>query len=201
MTKLRDWAVAAFLGMVSPAFAGNVPYLPSSPPPDPSNILPNLNQVIGNVNSGTGGLLYSVQNVATGTGTSEQTLGAYTMPAATLANGQAIRVRCFGTTGATANNKTHTIYFGSESYATSTEAANAQSWIQEALVTRTVVSSALTWEVSFLSISGTASATLKSSVTTGTDADTGIVIKCTGTDGTSAANDIVLGSMTVEAVR
>ena len=185
---------------VAPAPAANLPLI--SGPQDPSQIIAALNALVQSINSGVGGLLNAqTAAVATATGTAEQVLQTYTMPPSMLsAAGQSVRVKCWGATGATANNKTRKLYFGASSITTATEAANAQTWVLELFVMRT---GAATQAVLGTGIAGTGSITVLPVVNTaGTDDLTaGVVIKCTGTDGTSAAADITAAGMTVELIK
>lgn len=183
------------------AFAANIPLLSGPNYSDPSQVLATSNAVIQAVNNGVGGLINAqTAAVATGTGTSEQILQTYTMPANQLSSaGQAVRVRCWGTTGATANNKTRKLYFGASVITTATEAANAQNWVLELVVMRT---GAATQSVSGTGLAGTGGVTPISYINQGTDDLTaGVVIKCTGTDAVSAAGDITANGMIVEQIK
>lgn len=194
-------AAAAIVLTASLAVAANLPLLSGPNYSDPSQVLSTVNTVIQNINSGVGGLLNAqTAAVATGVGTAEQTLQTYTMPANQLAAaGQAVRIRCWGTTGATANNKTRKLYFGASGITTAVEAANAQNWVLELVVMRTA---AATQSVSGTGLAGIAGVTPISYVNQGTDDQTAaIVIKCTGTDGTSQAADITANGMIVEQIK
>lgn len=202
MKRLGVIAAAAVLALsFAGARAANISLLSGPNYSDPSQILGTANAVIQAVNTGVGGLINAqTAAVATGTGTAEQVLQTYTMPANQLASaGQAVRVRCWGTTGATANNKTRKLYFGASVISTATEAANAQNWVLELVAMRTA---AATQSVSGTGLAGTAGVTPLSYVNQGTDDLTaGVVIKCTGTDGTSAASDITANGMLVEQIK
>lgn len=170
-------------------------------PQDVATINNTLNTIINQLNAGVGNI--SAQSVAAATiaNTSETTLQQYTLPANSLAvAGQGVLVTCWGTTGATANNKTRKLYFGTTStITTAAEAANAQSWYLALKVMRT---GAATQTTLGTGMAGTASVTPLNSVVAGTDALTAdVLIKCTGTNGTSAANDIVANGMTVEVLK
>lgn len=192
-------ALAAIIATVGIAWGANISL--QTGPIEANQMLARINQLIQSVNNGVGGLLNAqTAAVATGTGTSEQVLQTYTMPANQLASaGQAVRVRCWGTTGATANNKTRKLYFGASVITTATEAANAQNWVLELVVMRT---GAATQSVSGTGLAGTGGVTPISYVNQGTDDLTAaVVIKCTGTDGTSAAGDITANGMIVEQIK
>lgn len=198
----RFLAAAAVLAMsASFAHPANLPLLQGPNYSDPSQVLGTVNTVIQNINSGVGGLLNAqTAAVATGAGTTEQTLQQYTMPANQLsAAGQSVRIRCWGSTAANANNKTRRLYFGASVIATATEAANAQRWVLEMVVMRT---GSATQSVSATGLAGTASVTPLSYVNQGTDDLTaGVLIKCTGTDGTDSAGDITANGMIVEQIK
>lgn len=192
-------ALACALGLLTgmPVMAANLAL--QSGPVEPSQLQANINHLTQAINAGVSGVLYTALTpFSTAVGTSEQTAFTYTLPPGTIAIGQSARVTCFGTTGATANNKTRTLYFGANSLATAAEAANAQPWKLEYIVTRTATAG---WTMVFDGLAGTGGVTPLSKVVTGSDADTGIVIKCTATDATSAAGDVVVQSMLVESIR
>lgn len=134
-------------------------------------------------------------STGTSTGTSEQDLMTYAMPAHTLnQNAKGLRIRAYGVTGATANNKTMKLYFGSVSIATPAAATNAKGWALEMEVYRTGVSAQVVVATGIVDVTP-----VTPSVTTATATETSaITIKVTGTDGTSAANDIVAKALIVE---
>jgi hypothetical protein len=193
--------IAVFCLTAATAFAANIPLLSGSQYSEPSQILGTVNTVIQSVNSGTAGMLASFPySVATATGTTEQTLYTYTLPAGYLKTGQALRVKCWGTTGATANNKTRKLYVGTTNVlATATEAANAQPWMIEGTV---LITGAAT-QGSFLDgLAGTGGITPISAAISGTDNfAAAVTIKCTATDATSAAADVTGYGMTIEIVQ
>ena len=85
------------------------------------------------------------------------------------------------------------------SRAHATEAANAQNWVLELVIMRT---GAATQSVSGTGLAGTAGVTPLSYVNQGTDnLAASVVIKCTGTDGTSSASDITANGMLVEQIK
>ncbi len=186
--------LSASFGM---AIAANIPLI--SGPQDSSQLIASLNQVIQAVNSGVVGKLFGDGSAtATGTGTSEQILKTYTLPANTVANvGDSIRVTCSGTTGATANNKTMKLYFGASSITTPTAATNNKGWQLSYIVTR---SAAATQSFAATGIVDTTAVT--PTVVAGTDDfTTALTLKCTGTAGTSAASDIVVNQFLVELIK
>lgn len=192
--------VALMANAPTKAPAANLPLI--SGPYDSGNALGVLNSLVQSINSGVGGLVNAqTAAVATGTGTAEQVLQTYTLPANTLtAAGQAVRATCWGATGATANNKTIKLYFGASVITTPTYAGNAQTWYLDIVAMRTA---AATQAVFGRGVAGTASITpVAVYANAGTDDLTaGVVIKCTGTDGTSAAADITANGMITELIK
>lgn len=179
------------------AWGANLPLL--SGPQDPSQLLATINTLIRNINSGTGGLA-NAQTAATSTTatTSEVTLQQYTLPANTLATaGQAIRVYCWGTTAANAQNKTMKLYFGSTSIATPTAATNNKGWYLEAIVMRRT---ATTQGVLAKGLVDTTAVTPAN--TDAAETLTGnVLVKCTGTNGTASSGDITAQGMITELIK
>lgn len=136
-----------------------------------------------------GALSVSTTQVATGANTTETDGFSSTLPANSLsANGKGVRLRLWGTTGATGNNKTVKLYFGGTAYyTTGAVAANNKDWYLEILIVRTGASTQKIF------ITGHFNGTLisASTVTTGNkDLTTDLTIKNTMTNGTAAASDI-----------
>lgn len=200
MKLLKKLSIGLFALFASASFvsAANIALLTG--PQDSSQLQATVNQVIQAVNAGVVGKISGDGTAtATGTGTAEQILKTFTLPANSIANpGDSIRVTCSGTTGATANNKTMKLYFGASSITTPTAATNAKGWQLSYIVTRgsTVTAQAFaatgivdTTAVSPIVVAGT------------DDLSTALTLKCTGTDGTSAANDIVVNQFVIEAIK
>lgn len=148
-------------------------------------------------NSYLGSLSANGTSAAGIAGTSEQVLMTYSLPAAYLKrNGQRLRIRAAYSTGANSNNKTMKLYFGATSISTGTLTDNAKSGFLEMDVIRlgdasqTVVAR------------GQADATaLAVAVTAGTDDLTAaVVIKLTGTGGTSGVDCIAKMLVVEEAM-
>jgi len=163
-----------------------------------SQLLSCLNQVIQSINSGVGGL-NNAQTAAVAlpsTTTAEQTLQTYTLPSSTLATaGQSLRVTCWGTTGANANNKTMKLYFGGTSIATATAATNAKGWYLDYIVMRRTATTQ-----GFLGRGVVDTTAVSPGVTDAAETLSGaIVIKCTGTAAT--ASDITANGMIVESIK
>lgn len=185
------------------ALAGNYSGVPLvTGPLEPSQMQATINSVINSINTASGGLLFSQPtSVATGTGTSEQILSSYTLPADYLSRtGQTLRIKATFKFAANTNNRTPKLYFGGSSI---TGTVNATSGGDASLYCDVVKSGTDTQNVICAGTNTAASpALLAQTFTAGTDDDgAGIVIKGTCTDGTSSASDCVLWSMTVESLR
>lgn len=140
-------------------------------------------------------LLYTTTATAsTGTGTTEQTLATYSLPANTLNVGTKLRIKASFSAAANTDNKTFKCYFGASVITSGVLTTNGKNGSCEVIVTKTGASTQIVYGnmlVDTTAITGYKNA--------GTDTDTAaIVIKFTGTDGTSAAGDIVLNDFSVE---
>jgi hypothetical protein len=193
-----------FVGLVFMAVAGYAASIPLlTGPLDPSSTLGTLNQLIQSINSNIQNKLFA-NGIAspTGTGTTEQTLYTYTLPANYLANaGDSIRAECSASTAATANNKTLTLYFGASTVTTGAVASNNSNLYLTYTVTRGASSTAQVFVGN--GMGGTGGATPVAVVNTaGTDdMTTALVIKCTATDAVSAAADVNGRMMIVESLK
>lgn len=131
-------------------------------------------------------------------GVGEDTLITYTIPANTLAkDGYNFSVTAWGTFGATANNKTIKMYFGSSVlYDTGAIAANGGSWQIISTITRTgaATQQAITSIISSnILVVNSVSYVVPTETLSGT-----IIIKCTGTG--TANNDIVQNGFLIKVV-
>jgi hypothetical protein len=142
------------------------------------------------------GRLYSTGTpVATGANTTETDGISYTVPPNTLsANGQFLRFRFYGTTGATANNKTVQVYWGGTSvFSTGAVAANNKPWFLNVAILRTGAGGQAIF------VEGQFNATAVAAVTTQTkDETTALVLKNTMTNGTAAAADATTSGGSIE---
>lgn len=142
------------------------------------------------------GIIYTTSAaVATASGTTEQVLGTYSLPANALDQaGRRLRITAQWTTAANTNNKTAKLYFGSASLSSGTVATSAAG----IFLTLEVVKSGSSTQI--VTARGQAVTTsLALATTAATEDDTAaIVIKATSTDGTSAASDMVLQDFKVE---
>lgn len=168
---------------------------------DPSIGVGNSYPTVSPVNTGLiranrTGLVYStVGAVATGANTTATVLASTVLPAGSLAQvGDKVIIRAWGSFGATGNNKTVALAFGSASITTGAVASNAGIWSMTLTVLK---SGASTQKVLGQGSYGTTSVT--PTITSATETDgTGILCKLTGTNGTAAASDIVLNGFYVE---
>jgi hypothetical protein len=167
---------------------------------DPSQLNATINGVIIQQNAIAPGLLYSNTTVVpTGTGTSEQTLGTYDLPASYLTrSGQSIRIKATFSYAANTNNRTPKIYFGATVTKTGTlNATSGGSGALECIVTRSGTSTQVDTCVGLDGITNVVQTFLA-----GTEAETAAInIKATCTDGTSSASDCVLNNFIVESLR
>lgn len=134
--------------------------------------------------------------VGTGTGTSEQVLGTYSLPANALDQvGRRLKIRATFHCAANANNKTMKLYFGASVISTGVLATNDKNgWLE-----LDVVKSGASTQI--VCGRGQVDTTMLTPYVnaSGADADTAaIVIKFSGTDGTSSANDIIMDDFYTE---
>jgi hypothetical protein len=149
---------------------------------------------LANYARGTGLLFTTGTPVAGTTGTSEQTLATYSIPANTLVSGRIIRIRASFSFAANGNNKTVKCYFGASVITSGTLTDNGTNGSCEMYVYYT--SSAATQEVYANMIHATTAITTY--VNAGTDnAAAAITAKFTGTGGTTGA-DITMNTFSVE---
>lgn len=169
-----------------------------SGPQDPSQLLATVNSLVQTINTTVGRIGAGTVAASTTATTAETTLQQYTIPGALLANaGDSVRITCWGTTGANANNKTMKLYFGSTSITTPTAATNNKGWRLQMLVMRRT---ATTQAVDGFGLVDTTSVTPQNTDAAETLANS-VLAKCTGTNGTASAADITAQGMLVEAIR
>jgi hypothetical protein len=152
------------------------------------------------VGSGTttalvGGTLFTSTTAAATTGTAEETLMSYTMPANTLAvNGRGVRITAWGSTAANVNAKMIKVYFGTSVPAVITTSSSGAAWRATAYMTRTGAAAQTSWGEILVSASAAAYGAF-----TATEALTStVLIKVTGTTATAAGDATATGFM-VEA--
>jgi hypothetical protein len=133
-------------------------------------------------------------SVGTIANTTQTTLMSYTIPANTLQPGQKVKVRAYGTTGATANSKTIELFFGSQQIAVHLGAFSGLAWNMFGEVLITGVSTQ-EWNGQAIVNGVLSTSTQGVSSIAGTSS---INVLMTGTNGTAVANDIVCNGFTVE---
>lgn len=159
-----------------------------------------FNRVSGGMDIALGGAL-SVNSTAVGNvGSGEDSLMTYSIPKNTISDaGDVIEIRAFGKFGATANNKTIKLYFGSQVlFATDANAANDGSWEINATVIQVATSSqkaSARIDSNNTTVQGDSTYSAQYTAPAVDETDT-IIVKCTG-EGT-ADNDIVQHGMIVK---
>jgi len=125
--------LAAVLVSAGVAFAGTIALLPSTSQfNEPNQIVATLDYLITQINGVSEGVVASLQAPVTTTGTTANTIVAYTVPAG-LPAGQAYRIKGWGVNSADANAKTITVNFGT-SAPTLVVTGSGNTWQFEAVV-------------------------------------------------------------------
>lgn len=148
----------------------------------------------------TGKLASAYADSGTPASTVETTLFTTTLAASQLAaDGESVRMTAHGTTAANANTKTLKVYLGTNAIAqnSTTTAPNGKNWKIVADVTRSGATSSV--EHVSIEFDGVAAEIDASKV--GATWSSANVFSVTGTNGTSAANDIVLKQAIVEYIK
>ena len=148
----------------------------------------------------TGKLASAYADSGTPASTVETTLFTTTLAASQLvADGESVRMTAHGTTAANANTKTIKVYLGANPIAqnSTTTAPNGKNWKIVADVTRSGGTSSV--EHVSIEFDGVAAEIDASKV--GATWSNANVLSVTGTNGTSAANDIVLKQAIVEYIK
>lgn len=161
--------------------------------------LANENSLLSTLSNLASGPIFIDPSTHTSTAvTAETTLSSYSLPANFLASvGQGVRITARFQAGATSNNKTFKLYFGSEVISSGVLTTNNKNGSAEMIALKT---GAGTQIVSANMLVDTTPITGYN--TTGAESDTAaITIKFTGTDGTGATGNIVLTTFMVEALR
>lgn len=144
-------------------------------------------------------LKVDLTSAGNGADQTEDTLRSFSIPANTMgANGvQGFRIRAFGVTGASGDNKTIKLYFGSTSVSSGVITDNAKNWFFDLTVYRSGASTQVV--VCEFQHDTTAAAP---TVTTATETETAaILVKVTGQETTaSTANQIILKMLEVSAI-
>lgn len=143
------------------------------------------------------GVIHANDTATAGTtGTSEQTIMTYSLPANSLCNDkQSLRIRAYFLHAANTNNVTFKLYFGGSSISSGVLATSGETCELELFVSRRSSSTQLVWAKGSIS---TGPAILAPAYTAGSDDLTAAVtIKATVTGGTTGADGTV-ESMRIE---
>ena len=144
----------------------------------------------------TGPIVIDLGNVGTAANTTETTLKTYSLPANTLSsNDMYVDIEAWGSTASNANTKTIRLYFGGTTLGANniTTAPNGLGWMYRARVYRTGAATQI-------AVGNYHVGPNNNDVITASPTETlsgAVVIKCTGTNGTASANDIVCHGMRV----
>jgi hypothetical protein len=159
----------------------------------PSNVLEGLNTLITRINSTYGMVAALPGPVASTATTAEQIFASTYIPTGAFNGaGQTMIIRCAGVTGADGNNKTGHLYFGAFEYSTATMSTSGESWELELTVTQATATATAN---SVAYGRGTTNTTVVAPVATNDLTDNianGVLVKCTGTQGTASAADMTM---------
>lgn len=207
MKKLLTTVLAALL-YASAAFAGAV--TAPTGPLEPSQIQAIITQLVQSINSGVNGLLGTFTNqVNGGAVTTPMLFYTYTLPANTLsANGQAIKVSCWGTFAANTNTKSVDLIFAASNNLSSVQMSSAAvnsgahinntQWRINMTVVR--VGALSSWIYGDGTVGATTFSTMiSSSAVIPFNLDQ--TLTCNGLTGTGTANNVVATGMLVEQIK
>lgn len=169
---------------------------------DPSQLNAIINNLINSIQSGVNGFVGGiVGTVASSATTAEQTLASVTIPANTLSKqGQSLRVRCSGYfSGAQHASTSAKVYFGTSSFSTGNVTTGSQSYDIDLLVTYNAGATSAV-QVGRGTQGSTAIAVVATANTTD-DMTTNLVAKCTATQGTASASDVVNQNFIIEQIK
>ena len=204
MKKLLLTVSALALSAVLVAKAADL--TPFIGPQDPSQLNNSLNTLERNIQTGVNGLIASMGSTVSATATTvEQNL--YSTPIATSVlskAGQALRLRCAGTSAANTHNKTIKLYYGTSVFTSPTISSTGVNWEMELLISynASATSAKYTGRGSYglMATSGTVMAPIATANTTDNMASA-LNAKCTATLGTASALDVELMDFKVEQIK
>ena len=179
---------------VTPASNPNVP----QPPGQGTPVFGAGNQTNGAATLQPAGCLFdTTATAATATGTSEQVLATYSLPANSLDYiGRRLKIHAMFSKAANTDSVTAKLYFGSEVVSSGANTTSGAGMTLDLIVVKTGASTQI---VTGQGLSGTTAVTPYSAA--GAETDTAaIVIKASCTDGTSAAADCTLQDMEIDYV-
>jgi hypothetical protein len=183
------------------AWSATLPYFSGPNCAEGSQLQACLNGLIQTINPGVAGLVLSIPGPTSSTGTTaEQTLVSATIPTNTIVTpGQSLRITCAGNTAANGNTKAAKLYLGTFSVSTGNFTTSAETWKLELLVTMAATPSNTVGVAD-----GLINTTVVAPVVTNnlTDLYTGaLTAKCTATQGTASAADVVQDVFLIEQVK
>lgn len=192
--------ISAALVAAGIAWAAHIPLYPG--PVQGGDILPLINNLVGQVNSQTGWTNVQVGPINSTATTNEQILATSVIPGGTLNSpGQTLIERCGGSTAANSHTKTINLYFGAVEYSTPAIATVGANWELEMTI---MAVTATANEVIYgrgsygaiAIVGGTALAPIATNDTFDNLANN-ITVKCTVTQGTASASDTTLDDFVV----
>ena len=175
-----------------------------SGPSEPSQIFGYLNQLIASIYSGVNGVIASQIGVTASTATTtEQTLATTTIPANTINRaGQALRLRCSGVTANTSHASTTVkLYYGTSAITSTSTTLVGQSWDLNLQVASSGGATSTTSEFVGMTLINSAPGVMVATSNAVDDLSTALTAKCTTTQGTASAGDVILHSFIVEQVK
>ena len=191
--------LAAVLMSGAIAFASSVPTFTGAS--EPSQIFAYLNQLITSLQSGVNGVVAAQVGVtASAATTNEQTLATTTIPGNTLSKGgQALRLRCSGLFANTSHaTNTVKLYYGTATITTTSTTTSGQSWHLELMVADSGGTTSTTSEFVGMTLINSAPGVMVATSNAADDLSTALTAKCTTTQGTASASDVVLHNFSVE---
>lgn len=195
MKKLIASALTALL-LAGAAFAADL--TPFTGPQDPSQINASLNALEQQIRTGVNGIVGAFpQTTASTATTAEQTLATITVPGGTLNKaGQSLSLKCAGLNAANNHSDTINLYYGTSKYVSPAMTTTSASWEVEMIVTYSASTTSGRWfgRGSYGAGNG-ATGTVIAPVASSNlvdDMSTGLVAKCTTTQGTASAADVTL---------
>ena len=191
--KRLFYALTGLVFTALTAFGANIPLLTG--PQDPSQLNATINQVIQSINTGVEGSIGGFVGPAATTGTSIQILGTATIAANSLANGQSVRVTCWGAGTATGTN-TLTIQVGTATaFAVAGAGTTAGTFKAQVLLQKTGASTQSLWSEGAFNVTP-----VQPVIVAATQTDTAAIpVTCSGTSTTST--NFTLNGMIAEQIK
>lgn len=160
----------------------------------------STNNIVMSLGTGVGtqrlvGIVHVTTTSAATTGTTEETLSSYNLPANALsANGKGLRVTAWGTTAANGNSKTFALTFGATTCSTLSGTLNNAAIVLTALILRAGASDQ---ECGGTGLAGTVASSTRG---TPAEAETGAIVIAAKATTPTASGDLSFQAMTVEVL-